>query len=870
MLRNLRIARVKMAGISFVLTVVGAGLVLRGTLLASQPPNRQGPSTAPAAAERPHPNLVGLSDEPFPKHARARLGNLRFHSGGHVGTTLYTPDGKSLVTLDIEGRRPNRLYTAESKSLVTLGHSMIQVWDAATGRTVRDIGDSTINFRAIALSPDGKTVATTEYPSRLRLWDVVTGRERRRWHQTEHDGNWWFPAFSPDGQTLATLSARYDGTFDPSKKFIALWDVTAPSERRRLLRGDWFGVWDLKFSPDGKTLATATDDTEIDMTGQKVGPETTSIRLWELTSGRERKRFAVAGFQVQSLAFSADGKLLAAGVQDQTVRVYDLATEQERMPRLGQEHALEPEPPLKPGSPPLPPSPGPQPWLTTCLAFSPDGSILAAGSAGPADGNFYSLAAIHLWAVARGRELRQIPGHQRRINSLSFSPDGRTLASSGGDPLIRLWSVATGRDAFQHLGHQSAVRAVAVSPADGTVFTGGHDGTVRRWDPASGRELGVVAPSVGSVRSLAVAPDGETLLVGAWTGDLALWSVGERREIRRYPGTGAAEHAVYSPDGKSVAYGRRLWDAVSGQRLAVFPLSGEPNDLDWPYVFYSPDGTQVISAGRGGVWVFDVASEKEVRHAIRSDSIHGPVRLSPDGRLLAMGGVVSHFRGSKVDPPIRVWELASGQQVATLDGHEETTNGLDFSPDGKLLVSGSGDGGTSHDATVRVWDVATGRELRRFEGHKGGVNAVAFMRDGRSVVSGSEDATALVWDVADLKDRSEPVTPLAPEALLACWNELASNDARAAYRATQALSVPSAVPFLRDHLRPASAAEPVHDVAITSPEMLRTLRAIASLERVNTLDARRVIELMANGNADVIATRQAKSTRDRLSRKLRR
>jgi WD40 repeat protein len=754
-LRSLPFARNTMARVSVILTAVGLGLILSGGLM-SQARNRPEPPTAPVTAERLRSSLADVGDEPLPKGARVRLGSLRFHSGGDVGTILYTADGQSLITLGLGqgagGRRLNRSSAVDGKSPAALGHSLINVWNATTGRTVRDIGDSQIDFREIALSPDGKTLATTEHPSLVRLWDVATGRERRRWHQTPNDGDWRLPAFSPDGQTLATVSDRYDGTFDPSKQFIALWDLTAPSERRRLLRGDWFRVCDLKFSPDKKTLATATDDTQVNVTGEQVGQKKSSIRLWDVATVRERKRFAVEGFQVQSLAVSSDGKLLAASVQDQTIRVYDLTTEQEHMPRLGQEHALEPEPALKPGSLPLIPSPD-SPWLATCLTFSPDGKILAAGSAAPADERIYSAAAIHLWDVARGRLLRQIPGHQRRINSLSFSPDGRSLSSTGGDPLIRLWNRATGREAFQHLGHQSAVRALAVSPVDGTIFTGGHDGTVRRWDAATGRELWVVTPLTGPVRSLAVAPDGKTMLVGAWFGDLAQWSVTERREIRRFSGTGAAEHATYSPDGKSLAYGRRLWNTLTGQRLVAFPTPGEPNDLGWPYAFYSPDGAQVVSAGSGGAWIFDVASGKEQRQAIRIDGLHGPITLSPDGRMLAMGGVVSHFRGGNVDPPIRIWELASGKQVATLSGHEETTNGLAFLPDGKLLVSGSGDRGTRHDATVRVWDVAAGREIRRFEGHRGSVNAVAFTRDGRSVVSGSDDATALIWDITDLRDR---------------------------------------------------------------------------------------------------------------------
>jgi hypothetical protein len=128
---------------------------------------------------------------------------------------------------------------------------------------------------------------------------------------------------------------------------------------------------------------------------------------------------------------------------------------------------------------------------------------------------------------------------------------------------------------------------------------------------------------------------------------------------------------------------------------------------------------------------------------------------------------------------------------------------------------------------------------------------------GRSVVSGSEDATAVVWDVSDLIARRQS-GPITDESLRARWDELAGNDARAAYRATWALGVPSAVAFLREHLRSPGAAEP-----ITSPEVLRTLRVIAALERIHTTEARSVIERLAQDDPGAIATREARSTLDR-------
>ncbi len=274
--------------------------------------------------------------------------------------------------------------------------------------------------------------------------------------------------FSPDGRMLAVGVRQYRQATKTYEKWIDLRDAAGPTEHRRRIPSDWLWLKDLAFAPDGRALATAGQDTEVDASGQQVGPEKGSVRLWDPETGRERRRFAVDGAFVQSLAISPDSRWLAASVTDGTVRLYDLATGREREPGLGQQ-------------------PADQQRAMNVLRFSPDGSILAGGAEGVrARRGDFSIAEIHLWDVATGRERHRIPAHQQGIASLAFAPDGRTLASCGIGAAIRFWDVATGRESVESVGHRSAILALAVSPVDGTVFTGGYDGTIRRWDPASG------------------------------------------------------------------------------------------------------------------------------------------------------------------------------------------------------------------------------------------------------------------------------------------------------------------------------------------------------------------------------------------------
>ena len=271
-----------------------------------------------------------------------------------------------------------------------------------------------------------------------------------------------------------------------------------------------------------------------------------------------------------------------------------------------------------------------------CLELSPDGSILASTTRGRLSVGPRGLAEIHLWDVVRGAELRRIPAQQQWISSLSFAPDGKTIASTGAEPVIRLWDVATGRAASPHAGHRSGVYRPIISPADGTLFTSSNDGTIRRWDLSTGRELGLVADFLDMIFGLAMSPDGQTLFVGdGMSRRPFLWSVAERREIRRIPRVPVAGHnyltsAAFSADGKMVAAELRVWDVASGRVLATFRDQQAANDFTASSIpiFLTPDGRHAITAEQEGIRSWEISSGKEVRWAVRS-KIHTKAAALP-------------------------------------------------------------------------------------------------------------------------------------------------------------------------------------------------------------------------------------------------
>ena len=451
---------------------------------------------------------------------------------------------------------------------------------------------------------------------------------------------------------------------------------------------------------------------------------------------------AGAGF-VNSVAFSSVGHLMASGNADGTVRLWNVA---------------DPAHPRSLGQPlPSGPGSGVGPAAIDSVAFSPGGHMLAYSDNG---------GTVQLWDVsdpARPRMLGRIPPGSYTIDpgsdtidSLAFSPDGRTLAGGNHNSgTVRLWDLA---DPMRPRLRSSvpagggAVASVAFSPDGHIVASGSPDGTVRLWDITDlshPRSLGQPLTGGGAVvNSVAFSPDGHTLASGDSGGTVRLWDVADPARPRLLgpilAGGGAVASVAFSPDGLTLASGDydgtiRLWDVAD---------PAYPSPLGTPVtgggavesVAFSPDGHTLASGSLDGIirlWSLPQTVLAGAAAAVDS------VAFSPDGRTLASGDLGG---------TVRLWDIANPAQprpIGPILTGGGAVDSVAFSPDGRTLASGSLDG------TVRLWDVSDPAHPRRLgpilTGSPGGgaVDSVAFSPDGHTLASGNIDDTVRLWDVAD-------------------------------------------------------------------------------------------------------------------------
>ena len=594
-----------------------------------------------------------------------------------------------------------------------------------------------------AFSPDGERIASASQDGKVTIWDAQSGGQllQFRAHREHARG----VAYSPDGRLLATTSL--DNT-------VKIWDVQAlakdpnPSPLRCMTR-QGVSNYSVMFSPDGKRLASAGPRS---IRSDGLGEDLAEVTIWDPISGQEL--CTLEGREPgmwSALTFSPDSQSVATGHHEghgdgiigKVVHVWDANTGRKVRTFAGHTQDVE------------------------SVAFSPDGRFLASGSGKPSDA-VGTDGELKLWDIQTGRELLDLRGHIT-VFALAFSPDGRRLASAGGDQTIKLWDTATGKEALTLRGHLGTVRSLAFSPNGQRLVSASHDMTVRVWDatPLNGKSDSAdltLRGHQGDVASVAFSPDGRYVVSAGLDRSIRVWDPHSGSELKRLPvPKGIPLTIVFSPDGRWLASrGSKgptvtIWDTTAWEVSRTF--SQPSNDLNH-CVAFSPDGKLFAVGGHSAfegtertISIRDTTTGREI-HRLRGHTwnISG-VAFDRTGQFLASAGT---------DSTVRIWNVRAGKEVVTLQPkHEGSATSVAFSPDGKCLATGS------QDRAVKIWSAATWKLVHAIQDAHGGINSVAFASDSRRLAWGGTDATVKVADATTgqiletLRGHTGPVSSVA-------------------------------------------------------------------------------------------------------------
>jgi WD40 repeat protein len=584
--------------------------------------------------------------------------------------------------------------SSDGKVLASGGRdNTIRLWEMSTGRELRTLlaGDQ---VEALAFSTDGAALASAQGGT-VKIWGVPTGAELRT--LTGHRNGPGAVAFSRDGAILVS----------GSQDEIIVWDIPAGKERQRLSRRtDSFIATSIALSPDGRILAGVNaEEAGIN------GGEASGITLWNLSTGAKLGALRGHTAAVRCVAFSPDGRTLASGSQDNTVRLWNVSTGSQLNTLVGHSSGV------------------------MSVAFSPNGRELASGSAD---------STVRVWEPESGAQVRVLTGHTKWVTSVAYGPDRRTLASAGTDKSIRLWDVSTGAQLRTLSGYSNNVSSVAFDPEARILASAGKDNLVRLWDLRRDAPPRTLAGHSEGVNCLAFSPEGKMLASGSGDKTVKLWDVSGSGQPRTLPG---ADHGItsvaFSPDGETLAGSDfntiKVWDVTTGAPPRTLAPHGSQRIHS---VAFTGDGRHLLSGSDDKVIrVWDVSSGRAIHeYSFTSSSQFNRISFSPDGRTAAIGDYSILIGG--VSGGVQLWNVLDGGRALGLEGQPFPVASIAFSADGRFVAGGGPDG------VIRLWDRTTGERRPLLTGHSNAVASLAFSRDGKILASGSEDGTTKLWEVS--------------------------------------------------------------------------------------------------------------------------
>ncbi len=588
----------------------------------------------------------------------------------------------------------------------------------------------TAGFEGVAYSPDGKSLVTLAIDRRnMRYTAEIVFRDATNWQTLSSQQ---YPAYGQQGMIAVSR--------DTNKVAIGLNSYgikvfSFSDYKEHLLIGGLNLLRSVAISPSGKIIAAGLYDGKV--------------QIFDAVTGKEIRTLVGHRQQINTIAFSPDEQLLVSGSFDQTIRLWEVST--------GNEIRVLKQSGTTPNSATFTSDGNAvvavcnrelKVWETVTgreiatrsigagrpvLAISPDGKILATADVQPV---------IRLWDTQTWQEKEAIKGHGNVIRSLAFRPDGTHLASGSLDQSTRIWNLSSNVKDVITLTDTEAQAGFsnALFTPNGQKIIAASSRAARAsiWDSVSGRKLAelkghtIPANISGSFFPLAVSSDSRLIATGSTDKRVKIWEVETGREISAISGLPFLPMTLaFSPSNRFLAIGTlgevRIYDLTNSRETSKVKT---PRGYVWALSFVSDDKT-LMTANEGSILRFwDTTTGQELRNVKCNQDLLFAITVSANKKYFATGAL---------DGTAAIWDVQTGNQVWLLKGHSSTVNGVSFSPDGKRLAT------SSNDRTVKLWDLTTGQELCTFK--EAGGCSVNFSPDGKQLLAACGNKLT-IWPAA--------------------------------------------------------------------------------------------------------------------------